>query len=1004
MLQKQQVNINFAKGLDTKTDPNQVAIGNFLTLQNSIFDKGGRLTKRNGFSLLTTLPNTLQTTLTTFDNSLVATGSNLYAFSQDTDQWLGAGIVQPVSLTTVSLVKNSYSQSNVCSSTASNNLVCVVYEQNGSYGYTISDSITGQHIYIGTNMPSSASQARAYALDSYFIVTYLSTATGGPDLQYIAIPIATPTAPMSPATVSIDVESTTSGYDAYVYNNTLYLCWAGTTNNINATYLTNYLNLYNNLTIATISGGVFPFMSVTANSSNSAVWITAYNSNSNEMVTYIYDLSLAVLQASTGNYSPGTTDAVQRITSSVYNSGLAVLIEAKETYSTPSSFTTNYINGCTVFQNGTTNAPASTIIRSLGLASKAFTQNNTVYYLAAYGQTVNQPTYFLVDSNANIIMKLAYSNGGGYLNSQVLPEITNVNGNYNVVYLYADFLATVNKNTNVVANTNINSIYTQQGINLAQFDINTTGQYNANISSNLLLTGGITWSYDGTTVVEQGFNLWPDYVYGTTTGSGGSIGAGTYYYVFTYEWTDNQGNLYRSAPSIPYEITVGSGSSTNTLYVGTLRTTYKGGVKIVGYRWSVAQQTYYQFTSVTSPYYNDKTVDYITITDTLADSSILGNVLLYTTGGVVEDIGAPPSSLLTLYNDRVFVVDAEDQNLLWFSKQVIEDTPVEFSDLFTIYVAPTYGAQGSTGSITALSPMDDKLVIFKKDAIYYITGIGPDNTGANNDFSNPVFVTASVGCSNPNSIVLMPSGIMFQSDKGIWLLGRDLTTVYIGAPVEQFNSNTVQSAQIIPATNQVRFVLNNSTTLMYDYFYNQWGTFTNNSAISSTLYQGFQTYLNSFGQVLQETAGVYTDNTTPVLMAFTTSWISAAGLQGYERFYWLNLLGSYYTPFKLNVQFAYDYNPSPSQNVLVTPDNYSPPWGGDQLWGDEGLWGGPASPFQARVFPEKQKCQTFQLSMTEIYDPTYGVMTGAGLSLSGLNLTIGVKRGSRTQSAAKSFG
>jgi hypothetical protein len=308
--------------------------------------------------------------------------------------------------------------------------------------------------------------------------------------------------------------------------------------------------------------------------------------------------------------------------------------------------------------------------------------------------------------------------------------------------------------------------------------------------------------------------------------------------------------------------------------------------------------------------------------------------------------------------------------------------------------------------------MDDKLIIFKKDAIYYINGTGPDNTGSNSSYSDPVFITSTVGCSNPNSIVLMKDGLMFQSDKGIWILGRDLSTTYIGAPVEGFNSQTVLSAQAIPETNQVRFVMNN-TTLMYDYFVNQWGSHTNIAAISATLWESAHTYLNSYGQVYQETPGTYIDGSEPVLMGLTTAWINIAGLQGFERFYQAYLLGTYFSPFILNVQLAYDYNPSPIQATQVTPDNQTTNWGGTPLWGSESTWGNDlqdlgasstANVFTARIFPQNQKCESFQMSIQEVYDPSFNQPAGQGLSLSGLNLVVGMKRGFRTQSARKSFG
>jgi hypothetical protein len=491
----------------------------------------------------------------------------------------------------------------------------------------------------------------------------------------------------------------------------------------------------------------------------------------------------------------------------------------------------------------------------------------------------------------------------------------------------------------------------------------------------------------------------------------GSTNTNAYYYQVIYSWSDNQGNRNVSAPSIPVALTT-TGSGTNgsvTLNIDTLRLTYKTAnpVKIEVYRWSVAQEVYYQVTSIELPLLNDTTVDYVTFTDTQSDADILGNEIIYTTGGVVEDISPPATSLMTLFQSRLWVVDAEDPNLLWFSKQIIESTPIEMSDLFTFYVSPTIGAQGSTGYITALAPMDDKLILFKLSgngtAIYYINGTGPDNTGANNQFSEPIFVGSTIGCNNQQSIVFIPQGLMFQSDKGIWLLGRDLSTSYIGAPVETLTTGaTVMTAVNIPGTTQVRFTMSTGITLMYDYFFSAWGIFTLNG-ISSTLFQGLHTYVNDLGQVFQESPGTYLDGTNPVLMSFTTSWISLAGLQGFERFYQCYLLGSYETPFKLNVQFAYDYNPSPVESQVVTPQQYEPNWGGDPLYGANPYWGGISQVFSERVFPTKEKCETFSLTVNEVYDASFGAPAGAGLTLSGLNLVIGVKRAFRTQSAGKSF-
>jgi hypothetical protein len=428
-------------------------------------------------------------------------------------------------------------------------------------------------------------------------------------------------------------------------------------------------------------------------------------------------------------------------------------------------------------------------------------------------------------------------------------------------------------------------------------------------------------------------------------------------------------------------------------------------VKIVIYRWSTAQQTYYQVTSVLIPTLNDTTVDSIAYVDTLADSSIIGNSILYTTGGVIENIGPPACNDVSLFKSRLFLVDAEDRNLLWYSKQVIEATPVEMSDLFTLYTAPTTGSEGSTGVTNFTYPMDDKLILFKNQAQYYITGTGPDNTGANNDFSEPVFITATVGSANKKSVVMIPQGIMYQSvGKGIWLTERNMQTTYIGAPVEDFNNLAVLSAENVPETNQVRFTLENGTTLMYDYFYGQWGSFVGIPSISSTIYQSLHSYINESGRVFQESPGLYLDGANPVLLSFATGWMNLAGLQGFERAYFFYLLGEYKSPHKLSISVAYDYAPGPSQSVIISPDNYSAPYGGDNLYGGSSVYGGAASLEQWRIFFDQGKCQSFQITLNEIFDPSFGTVAGAGLTISGLNLIVGMKSQYPRLPAARSTG
>lgn len=992
-LSKQAVNINFAMGLDTKTDPFQVPVGKFLSLQNSIFTKGGLLQKRNGFGYLTQLPDTTYTDVTTFNGNLTAIGNQLAMFAESTGQWLTSptrGALRSMELDTLPIVRSNTNQTQCDAVVSANNLVCTVYsDYNGStttYKYVVSDYLTNQNIIPNTLIVATSGTAdsppKVFILGNYFIIIF-GTSTN--HLQYISINynklIINPVVDIT----SQYNQSGNQSFDAYVVNDALYLAWNGTDGGgaIRIIRLSKSLILSSNFVYAGHSGSL---ISVTADTTpNTPIIYVSFWASNNAYVLAINAL-LAPVLAPTQFI---TSEAITNLTSCAQNQVVRVFYERPNNYGYDSAIPTHFTKTNTITQAGVVGT-SSILARSVGLASKAFIVNGIEYVLCIYFSDY-QPTYFLINSSTQVVAKLAYSNAGGYLTFG-LPSAL-VNGDtVEIAYLFKDLIESVNKVQGVV---NSAGIYAQTGVNLVTFTINNDLINTAEIGTNLNISGGFVWAFDGVITNEQNFFLWPDNVEVTTaTGSGGLI-AQQYFYQALYEWTDAQGNIFRSAPSVPVGIVTTTSSSTNTINVPTLRLTYKveNPVKIVLFRWSPAQENYYQVTSVLAPILNDPTVDYIAITDDLSDADILGNSLIYTTGGVIENISPPATDIMTLFDTRLWLVDSEDKNLLWYSKQIIESTPVEMSDLFTIYVSPTISAQGSTGPITALAPMDDKLVIFKEDAIYYLSGVGPDNTGSNSQFSQPTFIVSTVGCINPDSITLIPDGLMFQSDKGIWLLGRNLQTQYIGAPVEQFNSSIVQSSVNIPGTNQVRFTLDTGQILMYDYYYGQWGTFVGVPTISSTLYKNLHTVINKFGILYQESPGLYLDGSSPVLLSFTTSWLNLAGLQGYERIYELHLLGSYISPHNLIVQIAYEYNPAPLQQSIINPNNYTPNFGGDKLYDQTSPYGGYGSLEQWRVHMQKQLCESFQVTVSEQFNPFFGTAPGGGFTMSGMACIVGLKRG-----------
>lgn len=989
-MQKQVVNIPFGQGLDTKSDPWQAEAGSLLNLENAVFNKQGMLEKRAGFASITNVTNASQ--LSTLSGSLVALGSTIQSYSTEANAWVSKGTLQPVSLSSISVVKDSYNQDACDSALATNGLICSVYHDARGVSYTITNSSNGVVYISDTLVSATATQPRVTIVAGYFVITYTDTT---PALKYISISISAPTQTYGPGTISTQVSSASAAYDCAECGGSLAIAWNGNDGGGAVRYALlprASIAAGSSLGSSAAEAGLTAVKLAVAVDTLCNVWIFAYGAVN--VYAFVVSSGLASILPAT---QITASESVGNLTVVVQNAVATIYYELSNTYSF-NSVQTKLIRYRTLNLAGGI-SPFAVLARSVGLASKAFILSDNQYVLSCFGEQ-SQPTYFLLDASGNAVAKLAPSNAANYYTAATLPSVTVDSGTAHVAYLVRDFLTSVNKNVGATVSA---AVYTEAGVNIAAFDmLAPPAVYSAELSKNLILSGGKAGAFDGASYSELGFNLYPEEVAVTTATAGGLITAQTYYYAFCYEWTDAVGNLNRSAPSIPVAITTTGATSTNTINVSTLRLTQKSAVRVVGYRWSTGQQSFYQFTSITSPTLNSTTIDSVQFVDTLADSAILGNTLLYTTGGVVENIAPPALHHLATFKNRLFGISAEDRNVIYFTKPVVQQTPVEFSDLFSIYAAPTVSSQGFESGCTALVAMDDKLIIFKYNSIYYVTGDGPDLTGNNGAFSDPTFISSAVGCIEPSSIVTIPTGIMFQSNKGIWLLGRDLSTKYIGADVESSNNTVINSSVQPPATNEARFVADSGQWLVYNYYYDQWGYFTGNAAISSTMYEGLHTLLMPNGEVRQQQPGLYLDGTRPTLITFTTAWIKLAGLQGFQRAQQAFLLSNYLTPHKLNVSIAYDFLPSAQQNLIISPTNYVGPFGSEALFGSVSPFGGPSSVEQWRLFLTKQKCQSLQLTISEVFDASYNTAAGAGLSFSGLSFLIGVKGGLNKVSSTES--
>lgn len=1037
-LQKQLVPISFAQGLETKSDPKQVVPGKLLELENCRFTKTNELIKRNGYEELPSI-GTQGSAIASYQDELLAfDGLNVSSFSESLDTFTQKGQALSLEVQQESVVSNGYTQSMMDSCYHSQGLRTYVYEDSrGGIRYTVIDSVTGQRIVSDVQVDATGTRPKVFSLGNYVVITYMDT-----NLVYRSFPRNDPTNLSVQADIATDVHATEQNYDGAIIGTRLFLSYRTTGPSIGVLYMSAVLGISSTYEEV---GEISTCIGVWGDSYQN-VWVGYYDGSDVKVFVVSYEL-LSVVPADIVE----TVAGIRNVTGIMVDEIDDTEGTASVLYEVTSATNYNhYVKENLVVRTSGTVTPGTpeVLIRSVGLASKAFSYDSSQYVGLVYDSDI-QPTYFVINLNGLVVAKSVPSQSGGLTARSMLPNVDLIGT--------SDFLIAWGKKENLEVESG--QLYTSTGVIGTTLSFLSSNTYlRATEANNLHITGGFLSMYDGASVVEHGFHLYPEASTITSSTTTGGIQAGTFQYQVTYQWTDNQGQIHYSAPSTAQTVVVPTGGTLNftadttnlsytltsvsslsnlfvgqlitgagipantyitafpsgssitmsnaatasaagvtistiytnkvTLVIPTLRVTAKQGDRVNAtinvYRTQSAGSVFYEVTSITSPTFNTTTSDTVTFNDTVPDLYLSGNQLLYTTGGVLENIPAPPCSLITNYKNRIVIIPSENKLSYWISKNVVSGSPVEFTDFFSKQV----NAFG--GDVTAVGQLDEKLVLFKRNAIFITTGDGPNDTGQQDDLARPQLVTTDAGCVSPRSIATMPNGLMFKSGKGIYLLDRSLQVQYIGAPVERYNSLEITSSQLIPNTNEVRFTTEDGTILVYDYLMNQWAIDTNKYIVDSAIFSNRFTYLAPSGTVWRETIDSYLDGQEPIRIKLTTSWLSLAGLQGFQRVYQGLILGEYESLHRLMVNVSYDFNPNPTQQIYIDANELQPlTYGTSSPYGSDTVYGGEFPLYQYRIDMVKQKCQSIQFSFIEVPLSPYG----QGLSLSGITILAGIKQG-----------
>lgn len=1017
MLQEQIIPIDFGGGLDTKTDPKLIVPGKFLSVQNGVFTSPKRVTKRNGYSAMPTAiagggnlvsPQLVREYL---GEIVCADQGSLYAFSEQDNVWINKGNYASIEVSRDSVDQTFNSTGYVDTVIIGNYELSVWAAYDGSTTSTgsvntqtsnyvqvkdlLSDvqlKSTTTNPFYTQNISGANPMVRAIILASnIFGIIYINESTHFLVLRTVTVSgsgtfsVSAETNIVAATQVNFDVTGTASGAAVAIYKSNGFE--AITIDSSGAVTHTATFVVAAPLVNAGVSSPIF----ISASANNGYYWL--YYCTASNISYVVLSSTLATVLAPTVLFVNSGSPGIYKVNIVSYDSDANTQLVYYGYKTNPNDF----LGGSAgfIFQTGISTATNVGVVTSVNTIfhvvpySRPILYNSVYYAVFVYiGNDGNihsaQMTFFLLRLDTlKVMARFAYgvanlksyhlqnlNEGIGYTPNLSLFS-NKVTFPCGVVVQVIPFIGFFGANPNAGLCSSLHYV----------FDFNSINSYGSVISQGVLaLGGGYLKMYDGASAVELGFHTAPE-ITTINLNSGGSLSAGVYNYIVIYQWTDNQGNQHQSAPSLPVSVT-SLGSQSAIVNVLSPVLTDKTNVNMAVFRTQINGTVYYE---VSNP--NLLTTfgaaAFASFNDGAADSAIVDSLQAYTypSSVVLENTPAAPATKMVSHNNRLWFIDDEARDTIWYTKTGQDGVGISASGFLTIQI------DSKLGNISSVAEMDDKLVAFKDNGLCVMSGDGANDTGTGSSLSTPQFVPSDVGCNSFKSCITTPMGVMFQSPKGIYLLGRSLGVQYIGMDVEQFNDQIISAATLISGHSQIRFLTSSGTTLIYDYMFGKWGTFTNHTGVSSDNWAGTYVYATTGGKIYKENPGSYLDDATAFNLTLQTGWLALGSVQGFQRVRRLIMLGDYANGVNvshgMDIQIAYDFSTTFSSSIPFTFGAAS-----------------SSGAFQYRERLPRQKCDAISLLISESSTGN----SSEYIDLTNISFEAGVKKGVNKLSAANSAG
>ncbi len=498
----------------------------------------------------------------------------------------------------------------------------------------------------------------------------------------------------------------------------------------------------------------------------------------------------------------------------------------------------------------------------------------------------------------------------------------------------------------------------------------------------------MTRSYGGRSFQEMGFSIDPEKP--TLSLQPGSVltSGATYQYCYCYVYTDDEGRLWRSAPSVPASITTTAGNQIVRMTINNNFFVDRNGAMGVGTLEDVEVyrtqpngteffRTYIGLTSFSVPT-GQATTQTSFADDVANDASNLLGEPLYSQGGELIHSPPPPAISSCMQGSRMIVLDSEDNTKVWASQEIQPGQGIYFHpDL-----AQRIEADGPN---IGCAVIEGRLIIFKRQAIYMLTGDWPDALG---DGSLPTvqLIVTGFGTLDRESICTGVGGVYFKDpQKGICFLSNALEVSQIGKDIQGLGADIgdIVGASLCESHEQVRFVTDQQQgTLVYDYLEKQWYPWTgpnNTNLKASVVANGVHYVGDTFGTVLFYDPARFFDVGVSLNCSVDIR-LSLAGLEGIQRIYRINVYGVMNEQVVMQAFMAPDYlTLVPSQDIRQTPVDFST--------SDRVIVAGSTS-FTATIRPPAGMSRSTNLFLRLQFNTT----NSAGLRFSGISVEAGVDR------------